>query len=127
MIIDFTSKDTSLWSSGICIVTVSNNSPIQNYVHLDDQTQPTFFQETLYCQKEIWIADIPLSGVSGVVGAVCCVMCAEVVWEMVGRSRVGCKVTEQLGETMFVWATLVQSICLSLCPAEFSVGIVGLK
>ena len=23
-------------------VTVSNNSPIQDYVHLDDQTQPTF-------------------------------------------------------------------------------------
>ena len=23
-------------------VTVNNNSPIQNYVHLDDQTQPTF-------------------------------------------------------------------------------------
>ena len=24
------------------IVTVNNNSPIQDYVHLDDQTQPTF-------------------------------------------------------------------------------------
>ena len=23
-------------------VTVNNNSPIQDYVHLDDQTQPTF-------------------------------------------------------------------------------------
>ena len=23
-------------------VTVNNNSPIQGYVHLDDQTQPTF-------------------------------------------------------------------------------------
>ena len=23
-------------------VTVSNNSPIRDYVHLDDQTQPTF-------------------------------------------------------------------------------------
>ena len=34
--------------------------------------------ETLYCLKEFRIADIPLSGVSGVVGAVCCVMCAEV-------------------------------------------------
>ena len=61
--------------------------------------------ETLYCLKEFRIADIPLSGVSGVVGAVCCVMCAEVVWEMVGRSRVGGKVTVELGGTMFVWAT----------------------
>ena len=24
------------------VVTVNNNSPIQDYVHLDDQTQPTF-------------------------------------------------------------------------------------
>ena len=84
--------------------------------------------ETLYCRKEFRIAAIRLSGVSGVVGAVCCVMCAEVVWEMVvGRSRVGWKVTVELGETVFVWATLVRSICLSLCPAEFSVGIVGLN
>ena len=50
--------------------------------------------ETLYCLKEFRIADIPLSGVSGVMGAVCCVMCTEVVWEMVGRSRVGCKVRD---------------------------------
>ena len=28
-------------------VTVNNNSPIQDYVHPDDQTQPTF--ETLFC------------------------------------------------------------------------------
>ena len=34
--------------------------------------------ETLYCLKEFRIADIPLSGVSGVMGAVRCVMCAEV-------------------------------------------------
>ena len=39
--------------------------------------------ETLYCLKEFRIVDIPLSGVSGAVGAVCCVRCAEVVWEMV--------------------------------------------
>ena len=83
--------------------------------------------ETLYCLKEFQIADIPLSGVSGVMGAVCCVLCAEVVWEMVGRSRVGCTVTVEPGGTMFVWATLVRSICLSLCPVEFSVGIVGLN
>ena len=51
--------------------------------------------ETLCCLKEFRIADIPLSGVSGVMGAVCCVMCTEVVWEMVGRSRVGCKLTVQ--------------------------------
>ena len=57
--------------------------------------------ETLYCLKEFRIADIPLSGVSGVMGAVCCVMCTEVVWEMVGRSRVGCKVTVELGEIIF--------------------------
>ena len=25
-------------------VTVNNNSPIQDYVHPDDQTQPTFYQ-----------------------------------------------------------------------------------
>ena len=28
-------------------VTVNNNSPIQDYVHPDDQTQPTF-EESLY-------------------------------------------------------------------------------
>ena len=28
-------------------VTVNNNSPIQDYVHLDDQTQPTF--DNLHC------------------------------------------------------------------------------
>ena len=71
--------------------------------------------ETLYCRKEFRIAAIRLSGVSGVVGAVCCVMCAEVVWEKVGRSRVCCKVTVELGETMFVWATRVLSTRLSLC------------
>ena len=27
-------------------VTVNNNSPIQDYVHLDDQTQPTFEMTT---------------------------------------------------------------------------------
>ena len=83
--------------------------------------------ETLYCWKEFRIADIPLSGVSGVMGAVCSGMCAEVVWGMVGRSRVGCRVTVKPEGTMFVWATLIQSICLSLCPVGFSVGIVGLN
>lgn len=83
--------------------------------------------ETLYCLKEFQIMDIPLRGVSGVVGAVCCVICAEVVWEMVGRSRAGCKVTVELGGTMFVWPTLVRSICLSLCLVEFSVSTVGLS
>lgn len=58
--------------------------------------------ETLYCQKEFRIADIPLSGVSGVMGAE-----DVVVWKMVGRSRVGSKVTVEPGGTMFVWATLV--------------------
>ena len=82
---------------------------------------------SLYCLKEFRIADIPSSGVSGVTGAVCFVMCAEVVWEMVGRSRVGCKVTVEPEGPMFVWATLVRSICLSLCPVEFSEGLVGLN
>ena len=27
-------------------VTVNNNSPIQDYIHLDDQTQPTFEMTT---------------------------------------------------------------------------------
>ena len=27
---------------GIKVLFVNNNSPIQDYVHLDDQTQPTF-------------------------------------------------------------------------------------
>ena len=80
-----------------------------------------------YCRKEFRIADIPLSGVSGVMGAVCWVLCAEVVWEMVGRSRVSCKVAVEPGGTRIVRATLVRSICLSLCPVEFSVGIVGLN
>ena len=30
-------------------ITVKNNSPIQDYVHPDDQTQPTF--EKLYCHN----------------------------------------------------------------------------
>ena len=32
-------------------VTVNNNSPIQDYVHPDDQTQPTFgnYKVLLYC------------------------------------------------------------------------------
>ena len=29
-------------------VTVNNNSPIQDYVHLDDQTQPFGINPTLY-------------------------------------------------------------------------------
>ena len=37
-----------------------------------------------YCRKEFQLADIPLSGVSGVIAAVCCKMCAEEVWGMVG-------------------------------------------
>ena len=31
-------------------VTVNNNSPIQDYVHPDDQTQPTF---DIYCEIEV--------------------------------------------------------------------------
>ena len=83
--------------------------------------------ETLYCQKEFLIAGIPLSGVSGVMGAVCCGMRAEVVWGMVGGSRVGWKVTVEPEGTMFVWARLVRSICPSLCAVGFSLGIVGLN
>ena len=30
------------------LVTVNNNSPIQDYVHPDDQTQPTFESELSY-------------------------------------------------------------------------------
>ena len=33
-------------------VTVNNNSPIQDYVHPDDQTQPTFF---LFCWQLVSI------------------------------------------------------------------------
>lgn len=78
--------------------------------------------ETLYCRKEFQLADIPLSGVSGVMAAVCCKMCVEEVWGMVGWN-----VTVESEGTVFVWATLVRSICFSLCPVGFSVGIVGLN
>ena len=61
--------------------------------------------EMLYCRKEFQLADIPLSGVSGVMAAV----------------------TVESEGTVFVWATLVRSICFSLCPVGFSVGIVGLN
>ena len=37
-------------------VTVNNNSPIQDYVHLDDQTQPTF-EETDYLYTETTFHD----------------------------------------------------------------------
>ena len=30
-------------------VAVNNNSPIQDYIHLDDQTQPTF-ERKYYCE-----------------------------------------------------------------------------
>ena len=30
------------WINIIAIIIVNNNSPIQDYVHQDDQTQPTF-------------------------------------------------------------------------------------
>ena len=78
--------------------------------------------ETLHCRKEFQLADIPLSGVSSVMAAVCCKMCAEEVWGMVGWN-----VTVESEGTVFVWATLVRSICFSLCPVGFSVGIVGLN
>lgn len=65
------------------------------------------FLEMLYCLKEFWIVDILLSGVFGVMGVVCCVLCVEVVWEMVGRFRVGCIVIVELGGIMFVWVILV--------------------
>ena len=32
-------------------VTVNNNSPIQNYVHPDDQTQPTLIIRTYFVHK----------------------------------------------------------------------------
>ena len=31
-------------------VTVNNNSPIQDYIHPDDQTQPTFIYTILTCK-----------------------------------------------------------------------------
>jgi len=34
-------------------VTVNNNSPIQDYVHPDDQTQPTF--EIMLCCLLVWV------------------------------------------------------------------------
>ena len=35
-------------------VTVNNHSPIQDYVHPDDQTQPTFEILYLTCSAESW-------------------------------------------------------------------------
>ena len=35
-------------------VTVNNNSPIQDYVHLDDQTQPTFEMTPEFKPFTIW-------------------------------------------------------------------------
>ena len=32
-------------------VTVHNNSPIQDYVHPDDQTQPTYIHSALFCSS----------------------------------------------------------------------------
>ena len=32
-------------------VTVHNNSPIQDYVHPDDQTQPTYIHSVLFCSS----------------------------------------------------------------------------
>ena len=40
-------------------VTVNNNSPIQDYVHLDDQTQPTF--PTSCCLPPIHLAYVAIS------------------------------------------------------------------
>ena len=39
-------------------VNVNNNSPIQDYVHPDDQTQPTF-EMTLGCQNDSSQKDYP--------------------------------------------------------------------
>ena len=39
-------------------VTVNNNNPIQDYVHPDDQTQPTF-EMTLGCQNDSSQKDYP--------------------------------------------------------------------
>ena len=35
-------------------VTVNNNSPIQDYVHPDDQTQPVFFQCVILGNRGTW-------------------------------------------------------------------------
>ena len=32
-------------------ITVDNNSPIQDYVHPDDQTQPTYIHSVLFCSN----------------------------------------------------------------------------
>ena len=48
-------------------VTVNNNSPIQDYVHPDDQTQPTFHFLYVYMWlKIIWHSRLPFSVVVGV-------------------------------------------------------------
>ena len=39
-------------------VTVNNNSPIQDYVHPDDQTQPTF--EIIVCLNYIFLLYVVL-------------------------------------------------------------------
>ena len=40
-------------------VTVNNNSPIQDYIHPDDQTQPTENPVTFHCEKCCTVLYVP--------------------------------------------------------------------
>ena len=40
----------SRWVPLRTVVTVNNNSPIQDYVHPDDQTQPTFEMSKMFAR-----------------------------------------------------------------------------
>ena len=47
-------------------VTVNNNSPIQDYVHPDDQTQPTFINSMVISKYVVlMIADVKRRNLSG--------------------------------------------------------------
>ena len=39
-------------------VTVNNNSPIQDYVHLDDHTEPSYEGSSLRASSPIWASEV---------------------------------------------------------------------
>ena len=46
-------------------VTVNNNSPIQDYVHLDDQTQPTFEYDIVSHYFSLFAGSLSVTHVTG--------------------------------------------------------------
>ena len=95
-------------------VTVNNNSPIQDYVHPDDQTQPTF--EIVFTEEKLFRANIANSDL--------CYLCLETNQDL-KHMLVSCQFVSEFWEAFLHWYKSHVSIGLELSTINILYGITG--